>query len=117
MTPISSARNIKKLLGDSAALALNNAPGVRFLVSCLIVTFLIPFQHGTSSLGSLCIAKITRAYFANGTLPEDEFMCQPDRLPFDTNVLLNVQDYSLEDVKMLEALDTLQRLYESKVKW
>lgn len=66
-------------------------------------------------MGSLCIIKLTRAYFANGTLPDEEHLCQPDRKPFGVDIL--AQDYSLEEVQMLEAMDTVNRLYERRIRW
>jgi hypothetical protein len=70
------------------------------------------YQHGTMSIRSVCVVKIMRAYFANGTLPTEEYLCQPDLSPFDYNIISNAQDLDLEDVKMLEAMETLSRLRE-----
>ncbi|KZT58682.1 hypothetical protein CALCODRAFT_230866 [Calocera cornea HHB12733] len=62
VTPIASAYLLKELLGDSAILVLQHGPG-----------------HGTKSFPTLCTINKSRAYFTDGTLPEDGHTCEIDK--------------------------------------
>ncbi|KAF8498909.1 hypothetical protein BU17DRAFT_102873 [Hysterangium stoloniferum] len=79
VTPMSSGVALKDLLGDSATLALREGPG-----------------HCSTSLPSLCSAKLTRKYFADGTLPPDGHLCSVDVAPFQdpemSHASLNEED-------------------------
>lgn len=61
-------------------------------------------SHGHCSLAapSICTAKAVRAYFVNGTLPEEGTVCEPDELPFVGKKDLKVM--SAEDEELLDAL-------------
>ncbi|TDL21518.1 hypothetical protein BD410DRAFT_829026 [Rickenella mellea] len=63
VTPIASGRLLNSLLANSSRLLIVNAPG-----------------HGSPP--SRCVTRIHREYFTNGTLPPNEFVCEPDELPF-----------------------------------
>ncbi|KZT58667.1 hypothetical protein CALCODRAFT_482133 [Calocera cornea HHB12733] len=84
VTPISSARLVKALLGDSAVLALQNAPG-----------------HCTLSLPSICTLRKARAFFEYGALPEDGHVCEISVQPFPDDDELHA--FSGEDAAALEA--------------
>ncbi|KAI0719840.1 TAP-like protein-domain-containing protein [Cerioporus squamosus] len=64
-TPISSGEIVHKTLGNSSAFLVLDAPG-----------------HTSLSLPSTCTALNTRAFFANGTLPAEGTICQPNSGPF-----------------------------------
>ncbi|KIJ55464.1 hypothetical protein M422DRAFT_151639 [Sphaerobolus stellatus SS14] len=94
VTPMSSGELVKELLGDSATLALREGPG-----------------HCSLSMPSLCIAKITLNYFADGTLPPDRHLCGIDALPFDFPKANETRTFSIEDAKLLEHLTILSKSF------
>ncbi|KZW03064.1 hypothetical protein EXIGLDRAFT_728593 [Exidia glandulosa HHB12029] len=102
ITPLASARLINKLMSHSSRLIIQDTPG-----------------HGTSSaVGmSLCIAHTFRAYFANGTVPENEKHCKPDRKIFEPKGSeVGMQGLSSGDKELKEALER-SALVWSAVKW
>jgi len=65
VTPMVSARNNSALFPGSVVLTQNS------------------YGHTTLSAPSTCTAARIHAYFQNGTMPEDEEVCEPDYWPFD----------------------------------
>ncbi|RPD76009.1 hypothetical protein L226DRAFT_522437 [Lentinus tigrinus ALCF2SS1-7] len=72
-TPISSGEIVHKALGNSSALLVLDAPG-----------------HTSLALPSTCIALNARAFFANGTLPVEGTVCQPNSGPFPEAETANI---------------------------
>ncbi|KAF8509524.1 hypothetical protein BU17DRAFT_56043 [Hysterangium stoloniferum] len=93
VTPLSSGQVLKKRLGDSATLAIREGPG-----------------HCSFSLPSLCTAKITRKYFADGTLPEENHLCPVDVDPFDMKATI-AEGLSENDVELLGHLQKLATVF------
>jgi hypothetical protein len=69
-------------MGKSARLVILDAPGVSSALFLRISRLMshCSFQH--NPLPSLCTAKIKRAFFANGTLPEEGTVCEVDGVAF-----------------------------------
>ncbi|KZW03387.1 hypothetical protein EXIGLDRAFT_759249 [Exidia glandulosa HHB12029] len=93
ITPLPSARLINQLMPHSTRLIISDTPG-----------------HGTQAATgamSLCIAHAFSAYFLNGTLPENEQHCPPDRKIFEPpkEKEIRLQSLSTEDALLAEALD------------
>ena len=66
------------------------------------------YGHCSVSAPSVCTAKVVRAYFEEGTLPEEGTVSEPDELPFVGRVS-DVQARSDEDERLLEALRGLAK--------
>jgi len=63
------------------------------------------YGHCSLAAPSLCTAKHLRAYFENGTLPEEGTVCEVDELPFVGKVNSEkVNAMSVEDRELLDAL-------------
>ena len=67
------------------------------------------YGHCSVSAPSVCTARVVRAYFEEGTLPEEGTVCEPDELPFVGRVS-SVQARSEEDERLLEALRGLSKV-------
>ncbi|GAB1518887.1 hypothetical protein RhiTH_001952 [Rhizoctonia solani] len=87
ITPLTSAKLVNKILGNSSRLLVQNNPG-----------------HVTLSGVSTCTAKVFLAYFGNGTLPEDGTVCETDTQPFGLSSPINVTKEDLELSKRMEEL-------------
>ncbi|KAF8579924.1 hypothetical protein K439DRAFT_1620181 [Ramaria rubella] len=82
-TPLSNGRLVKQLLGASASLAIREGP-----------------------------AKITQAYFENGTLPPNEYICPVDESPFQDAITLEPGQNAnlMEHLQIIgQALDRMAR--------
>ena len=84
MTPIASGRLVTELLGNSSRLLVQNSPGVRRTFCPLMNPVLMPpyAQHQSVALPSQCTNNVTRQFFADGTLPREGTVCEPDYQPF-----------------------------------
>ncbi|KAF8609649.1 hypothetical protein BDV93DRAFT_518429 [Ceratobasidium sp. AG-I] len=94
ITPLTSAKIVNRLLGNSSRLLIQRNPG-----------------HVTLSGVSTCTVNVFLAYFSNGTLPPNEIMCETDTGPFGlsphVNMTKEVQELS---TKMDEFHSRLSRL-------
>ncbi|KZO93914.1 hypothetical protein CALVIDRAFT_539564 [Calocera viscosa TUFC12733] len=90
VTPISSARLVKELLGDSAILVLQHGPG-----------------HGTSSVPTLCTINKARAYFTDDILPKDGHICELERPLFPDSGRWYLDGYSAQERARLKAAEEL----------
>ncbi|KZT58680.1 hypothetical protein CALCODRAFT_451259 [Calocera cornea HHB12733] len=90
VTPISSARLVKDLLGESAILVLQHGPG-----------------HGTTSVPTSCTMNKSRAYFTDGTLPKDGHTCELEYSLFPDSGRRYLEAYSAEERARLEAAEKL----------
>ncbi|KIJ55468.1 hypothetical protein M422DRAFT_24044 [Sphaerobolus stellatus SS14] len=88
VTPMSSGELVKRLLEDSATLALREGPG-----------------HCSLSLPSLCTAKVNLKYFEDGTLPPERHLCDVDVSPFPKPN--EARTLSVEDREMLAHLNRI----------
>ncbi|KIJ55465.1 hypothetical protein M422DRAFT_63524 [Sphaerobolus stellatus SS14] len=95
VTPMSNGELVKKLLGDSATLALREGPG-----------------HASLSLPSLCTARVTLKYFSDGTLPPERHLCSVDVLPFP--MANETRAFSVEDEKLLAHLTILRQSFPTR---
>ncbi|KAI0917846.1 hypothetical protein AcV5_002682 [Taiwanofungus camphoratus] len=85
--PLADARKVHQRYGGSGLLVQNS------------------YGHCSISSPSLCTAKHVRAYFLNGTLPEEGTVCEPDELPFVGVVNREETDImSTDDKELLDAL-------------
>ncbi|CCL98563.1 uncharacterized protein FIBRA_00563 [Fibroporia radiculosa] len=87
--PLSDARAVRARYGGAGLLIQNS------------------FGHCSRSAPSLCTAKYVREYFVNGTLPEEETVCEVDELPFvgpAAEGWEKLSRYSDEDRSLMEAL-------------
>ncbi|KAF7977281.1 hypothetical protein HWV62_606 [Athelia sp. TMB] len=89
VTPLEHAQAVAKRFGG-AKLVVQNCAG-----------------HCTLAAPSLCTAKHVRAYFANGTMPQDGATCEPDELPFVGKVRNDAQVLEEGDRELLETLTSL----------
>lgn len=89
VTPLSDAKAVQKRYVGSGLL-LQNSNG-----------------HSTLSSPSLCTAKHVRAYFLNGTVPQNGTECDVDELPFIGKVGKKQYSMSLEEEELMEALREL----------
>lgn len=64
------------------------------------------YGHCSLSAPSLCTAKHVRAYFVNGTLPEEGATCDVDELPF-VGAVEQAGTMSVKDIELLGALKAL----------
>ncbi|CAE6462105.1 unnamed protein product [Rhizoctonia solani] len=87
ITPLTSAKLVNQLLGNSSRLLIQNNAG-----------------HVTLSGVSTCTAKVFLAYFGNGTLPEDGTVCETDTQPFGLSSPVNTRKEAVELSKWKEAL-------------
>ncbi|EJD54339.1 hypothetical protein AURDEDRAFT_156120 [Auricularia subglabra TFB-10046 SS5] len=90
ITPLASARTVKKLMPESSRLVIQDTLG-----------------HSTHAMGmSTCAAKILRAYYFDGTLPQNELHCPGDHGIFDTTEerQRGLQTMSVEDRRLSEML-------------
>lgn len=71
-TPLASARNASAAFPGSALLTLDG------------------YGHCSTSQPSLCVGKAVKAYFKDGTLPEEGAVCQPSVSPFRNNTEMNL---------------------------
>ena len=69
-------------------------------------------QHCSHALPSLCTTKAMRAFFADGTLPEEGTICSVDASPFPLNG--TAQEYSEEDAKLLESVRRIAQVVSRK---
>lgn len=65
------------------------------------------YGHCSLAAPSLCTAKYVRAYFEDGTLPEEGTVCEVDELPFIGTVHGEADALSVEDRQLLDALRSL----------
>lgn len=65
------------------------------------------YGHCSLAAPSLCTAKYVRAYFEDGTLPEEGTVCEVDELPFIGAVHGEADAMSVEDKELLDALRSL----------
>jgi pimeloyl-ACP methyl ester carboxylesterase len=65
------------------------------------------YGHCSIASPSLCTAKNIRAYFIDGTLPEEGLVCDVDELPFIGDVRDKASLSSHQDTELLEALRVL----------
>ncbi|KAI5114646.1 hypothetical protein M0805_009165, partial [Coniferiporia weirii] len=86
VTPIASGRLVNSLLHDSSRLLIQNSPG-----------------HCSLGLTSLCTVKAYRAFFTNGTLPPNEFVCEVDEAPFPADGDSEVSVLGEEDRRLLQS--------------
>ncbi|KAI0325007.1 alpha/beta-hydrolase [Cubamyces sp. BRFM 1775] len=94
-TPISNGRRVQESLGDYARLLVQDSPG-----------------HCSHALPSLCTIKAMRAFFADGTLPEEGTICPVDTSPFPLHGA--AQEYSEEDAKLLESARRIAQVVAGK---
>ncbi|THH10618.1 hypothetical protein EW145_g1198 [Phellinidium pouzarii] len=93
VTPLASGRLVNTLLSDSSRLLIQNSPG-----------------HCSLGLASLCTMKAYRAYFVNGTLPPNEFVCEVDESPFPKEEFSHeVKVLSEEDRELLTSGRALEQ--------
>ena len=86
VTPLTHARRVYKKFGGAALLTQES------------------YGHCSISAPSLCTAKHVRAYFINGTLPEEGATCEVDELPL---VGPTARALSAEDQELLESWRSL----------
>ncbi|KLO10589.1 hypothetical protein SCHPADRAFT_510397 [Schizopora paradoxa] len=99
VTPIASGRLVNKLLHNSSRLLIQNSPG-----------------HGSMALSSLCSIKAIRAYYDDGILPQNEFVCESEEQPFDINRSY-ISTLSETDRRLLEAAEKIsEALAESRLR-
>ena len=77
----------------------------RFPGSALLVQD--AYGHTIPATPSLCSARYIRAYFQNGTLPEDGTVCEVDEVPFIGETL--TRELSEDDRNLLDALKGFAR--------
>lgn len=69
--------------------------------------------HSTFAAPSLCTARHVRAYFVDGTVPEEGMVCEVDELPFVGDTVdrhgASSRTLSVEDTELLDALKLLSR--------
>ncbi|KZS94306.1 alpha/beta-hydrolase [Sistotremastrum niveocremeum HHB9708] len=101
ITPLINAKATNTLLGDSSRLIIQDSNG-----------------HCSLSTASLCTAKALKAYFLEGTLPQDGLFCTPDETFFPTSEHKvdalhwlapsggegDIQMMSVADIELLEAV-------------
>lgn len=63
------------------------------------------YGHTIPATPSLCSAKYIRAYFQNGTLPDDGTVCEVDEVP----LLARHSELSEDDRRLLDALKAFAR--------
>ncbi|KAK7682659.1 hypothetical protein QCA50_014042 [Cerrena zonata] len=96
VTPITSGHSVVDLLGNSSRLLVVDSPG-----------------HCSLSLESLCMVHHVQAYFANGTLPEENAVCNDALKPFPAiGKPLSSQELSDEDRALLSQLRGLGEQWE-----
>ncbi|KAI0749442.1 alpha/beta-hydrolase [Daedaleopsis nitida] len=88
VTPLAQARAVVRRFGGAALLTQES------------------YGHCSVSSPSLCTAKHIRAYFVDGTLPEEGATCGVDELPF-VGKTGDVRALSSEDEELLEAMRDL----------
>ncbi|KAI0356986.1 hypothetical protein OH77DRAFT_1534392 [Trametes cingulata] len=87
-TPLVNGKLVHETLGNSSRLLVQDSPG-----------------HCSLALPSLCTIKAMRAFFANGTLPQEGTVCSVDASPFPQRVgSTDVAAYSAEDGKLLDSV-------------
>ncbi|KZT66834.1 alpha/beta-hydrolase [Daedalea quercina L-15889] len=90
--PLSDARRVHKRYGGAALLVQNS------------------YGHCSVSAPSLCTARYIRAYFEDGTLPEEGMECEVNELPFIGVVGdAEYEVLSTEDAELLDALRGLSK--------
>ena len=72
-----------------------------------LVNYLLWLQHVSSTSVSLCMASIKRAYFGDGTLPNQENLCETDRGHF-----FDDRESSASSIGAMQVLDDMTRLAE-----
>ncbi|THH27977.1 hypothetical protein EUX98_g6208 [Antrodiella citrinella] len=92
VTPLRSAMKMSRGFKDSVVLTQDS------------------LGHGSIAAASLCTAKAVRAYFQNGTLPEDGTVCAVESRMFDEQLSIS-GTLSAEDRKLLQASHELQQNY------
>lgn len=68
------------------------------------------YGHCSTSSTSFCTARAIRAYFNNGTLPDEGTVCQVDELPLVGNVKEDLHLMSSDDVQLWGALKELTKI-------
>lgn len=91
ITPLASARLVNRLMPESTRLLIQDTPGHT--------------SHGLAV--SLCVAHALRAYYADGTLPENEKHCASDREIFETQEMqaMRVEGLTSSDRDLRGKLD------------
>lgn len=87
--PLKHAQAVQKRYKQSALLVQNS------------------YGHCTIKSPSLCTAKNVRAYFVNGTVPEEGTVCEVEELPFIGAVNESMRTLSAGDAELLDALKGL----------
>ncbi|KAI0372414.1 hypothetical protein BV20DRAFT_1050746 [Pilatotrama ljubarskyi] len=85
-TPLVNGKLVHETLGNSSRLLVQDSPG-----------------HCSLALPSLCTVRAMRAFFANGTLPQEGTVCSVDASPFPQHAG-SVELYSAEDEEILESV-------------
>lgn len=82
---------------------------------------IVPYlQHCSTSATSLCTHKAVRAYFQNGTLPEEGTVCETESNIFyggnDFMAYIDKSSMTAEDVAILEASSALHKNYFMQIR-
>jgi len=93
VTPLWNAHKMSKGFNGSVVLT-QNSPG-----------------HCSSSATSLCTTKAVRAYFRDGTLPNEGTVCEVESSIFDDEKGLDLRGMSVEDQELLKASRGMQENY------
>ncbi|GAB1312412.1 Peptidase S33, tripeptidyl-peptidase [Madurella fahalii] len=91
VTPLVSAHNVSAGLEGSVVLQHNG------------------YGHSSLAQGSTCTARVTQAYFINGTLPEPGTVCEPD-VPIFAPPELTTRGIHGDEGKLLEAVRNLEKI-------
>ncbi|THH28198.1 hypothetical protein EUX98_g5998 [Antrodiella citrinella] len=93
VTPLANAKKMSKGFKNSVVLTQESA------------------GHCSISATSLCTAKAIRAYFRNGTLPQEGAVCDVQSSIFDDKLSLAGNALSVQDWELLQASRGLQQSY------
>lgn len=97
VTPLAAARDLHKLMPESTRVLIQDTPG-----------------HTTHAMGmGLCVAKALRAYYLDGTLPENEQHCAGDRDIFekDAEKAGSTNNLAPEDAQLVERLQRASKAF------
>ena len=105
MTPLSNAKIVEQVLGDSAALLVQDGPGVSTASSNAynLLTCMYHPKHTSLALPSACTMQNLNAFFANGTLPTEGTICAVDGSAFPEPEETGGVIAATENVKSLAA--------------
>lgn len=81
--PCAAARSAQKTFAGSRLVALD------------------AYGHASIAMPSLCMANHVRAYFENGSLPDENVVCKPDAAYFPNGEQVSAQTYSPEQQEIL----------------